>query len=934
MVTASPLLATKLYIPTVRTSHVARPRLCAKLAEGLQRPLTLLSAPAGFGKSTLLAEWIDQGRIRSGTSEMALSVAALEPPPGVSQFCWLSLDQADNDATRFWSYFVAALRTARPAVGDDMLLLLQSSQPPFERLLTLLINELAMQATGLVVVLDDYHWIDNSTIHQALAFWIDHLPPPVHLIIATRADPPLPLARWRVRGQLSEIRAADLRFSPEETASFLRAGVGLELPPESVAALEARTEGWIAGLQLAALSMQGRADVAQFVASFAGSHRYIMDYLVEEVLQSQPAEVQHFLLQTSILDRMCASLADAVTDDRRLETGEWSILQSPISNPYSQAMLERLWRANLFLIPLDDQHRWFRYHHLFAEVLRQRLDGAQAAVLHGRASLWFEQNGFVAEAIYHALAAYDFERAARLIETAALSTVQRGQVLTVQGWLQALPIQVRERRPRLFLAAAQVALGMGQAQQVEALLDAAERLLAGQPAAATRAIAGEVAATRALHATFHQQHPPAIGYARQALDNLPADQFRLRAAVAAGLGFAHFLAGEVAAAEETLVKTLANLPADADLLILRMTLMGTLGMVRSGQGRLREALRLQREAYGLLGRDGQSLPLAVSVLVAHELGRLLYDCNQLDESERFLQQALEASRPTGETAQMAFVLRLLAQVAQARGELEQALRLLDESEAIFRIYPVAYSEAAVNPARVHIWVQQGNLAAAKVWAGLQLLAQLDERPLHPFDWTYFALAEVWLAQQQFDAVHTLMDDLLTRAEAAGMGNFVLWAFAIKAVTYHLQRNDEAAGSCLHRALSMAAHEGYVRLFIELGEPMRELIAGWGVQNGESHLRAFSEQLLAAFGPGNDIEHRASFRTPHSPFQNLVVPLSKRELEVLRLMVAGHSNQQIAEQLIVTVGTVKKHLNTIYSKLGVGSRTQALVRAQTLNLLQP
>lgn len=925
MSSASPLLATKLYIPPIRAGHVARTRLCAKLEEGLRRPLMVVSAPAGFGKSTLLADWIRQGEKGLGEGGEAAPSAHGDPPLGVRQVCWLSLDEGDNDAARFWSYFVAALQTVWPEVGGDLLLLLQAPQPPpIERFLILLINELAPLDTELVVVLDDYHLIDTPNIHQALAFLIDRLPPHVHLVIATRADPPLPLARWRARGQLSEIRATDLRFSLEETASFLLEAANLELPPESVAALEARTEGWIAGLQLAALSMQGRANLASFVSSFAGSHRYIMDFLVEEVLQRQPAAVQQFLLQTSILDRMCASLCDAVIGDWRPETEDVTNPLSAVSGPQSQAMLEWLLRANLFLIPLDDERQWFRYHHLFADVLRQRLDRALATLLHGRASLWFEQNGFVAEAIHHALAAHEFVRTAQLIETAALGTVQRGQVLTVQGWLEALPANIRQARPRLLLAAALVALGMGQAAQVEALLDAAEHLMAGQPAAGTRAISGEIAAVRALHATFHQQHPRSIGYARQALADLPADNHQMRAAVAAGLGFACFLAGEVAAAEQTLVETLSHLPAAANLLIPRMTLMGALGMVRSGQGRLREALKLQREAYALLGREGQSLPLAVSVLVAHELGRLFYDRNQLDESERFLKQALEAGRPTGETAQVAFVLRLLAQVVQARGELDYALKLLDESEAIFNVYPVAYSEAAVNPSRVHIWVRQGNLDAAIAWADSQSLAQFDERPLHPFDWTRFALAEVWLLQKKFAAVHALMDDLLARAEAAGMGNFVLWAFAIKAVAYHQAGESEAAATTLYRALALAAPERYVRLFLDLGEPMRELIAEAGTRSRDPQLRTYSEQLLAAFDPGGPPVRSA-------PTQELIVPLSDRELEVLRLMATGHSNQQIAEQLVVTVGTVKKHLNNIYGKLGVTSRTQALVRAQTLNL---
>ncbi len=496
------LLATKLYIPHVRSQIVPRPRMIARLNQTQLCPLTLICAPPGFGKTTLLSQWIP-------TSEWCV--------------CWVSLDGSDNDPIRFWSYFIAALQSLKPELGATALELLQSPQPPpVESILTLLLNDIAAFNVDFALVLDDYHVITKPAIHAALAFLIDHLPPHMQVVITSRIDPPLPLARLRVRGQLTELRAADLRFTPDEVAAFLNEVMGLRLSADEVAALEQRTEGWIAGLQLAALSMQDHADIASFIRSFTGSHAYIIDYLAEEVVQRQSAEIRSFLLQTSILERMNGPLCDAVT-----------------GRSDSQPLLEQLEHANLFITPLDDRREWYRYHHLFAEVLQVHLRRDQpelAPELHGRASEWCEQHGLTAEAIGHALSAADFERAARLVEQTAWTLIGHGELSTLQTALDRLPAPLVQARPRLGLAYATILSISNRLAALEARLNEVDGVLADDKLrrdesllADRDALLGQSAILRAHLALEHYEDPPrAVDLCRQALARISSENTQLR----------------------------------------------------------------------------------------------------------------------------------------------------------------------------------------------------------------------------------------------------------------------------------------------------------------------------------------------------------------------------------------------------------------------
>jgi LuxR family maltose regulon positive regulatory protein len=524
---ATSLLTTKLYIPRIRRNLVPRPRLIEQLNDGLQRKLTLIAAPAGYGKTTLVGEWVQ-----------AMGSAA--PATGIA---WLSLDEGDNDPTRFLSYSVAALRTIDPNIAKGALSALRSAQPPpAEAVLTSLINDIAANPTRIIPVLDDYYLIGSSPVDEALTFLVDHLPPQIHLVIATRDDPPLPLARLRTRGQMTELRAVDPRFTLSEAAQFLNQVMGLNLSTEDVAALEARTEGWIAGLQLATISMRGHKDATSFVKSFTGSHRFVLDYLIEEVLEQQPQDVQTFLLQTAVLDRLTGSLCDALTgqDD-------------------GQATLESLEQANLFIVPLDNERRWYRYHQLFADLLRRRLrqsttsstgnEQRDVAELHIRASEWYESHGLEVQAFHHAAAANDVDRTTRLIEGGGMPLTFRGALTPVLIWLESLPTAVLDARPSLWVTYASAVLAAGQVTGVEEKLQAAEAALQGaEPDEETRDISGRIAATRATLAWGRKEAETIIAQSRRALELLHPDNVPFRTSTIWKLGYAYRLQGDLAAA--------------------------------------------------------------------------------------------------------------------------------------------------------------------------------------------------------------------------------------------------------------------------------------------------------------------------------------------------------------------------------------------------
>jgi LuxR family maltose regulon positive regulatory protein len=920
----APLLATKLYIPPARPDLVPRPRLTERLNEGVECMLTVVSAPAGFGKTTLLSEWIHfRGEVTS-----PLKVA------------WVSLDEDDNDPVRFWSYVVAALGTVHAGVGETVRVLLHSPQlsptAPASRgesewaavasrseaewiasVLTALINEIVVVPDHFVLVFDDYHVIEAQTVHDSLVYLLDHLPPQMHLVIASRADPPLAIARLRARGQLAELRADDLRFMPDEAVTFLNQVMGLDLSAEDVAALEARTEGWIAGLQLAALSMKGQADVPGFVKAFTGSHHYVLDYLIEEVLLQQPGKVQAFLLDTCVLSRLSGPLCEAVTG------------QSD-----GQAMLERLSHSNLFIIPLDGEWRWYRYHHLFADFLRTRLHQMQPerlSVLHSRAAEWYEKEELLAEAVDHALAAEDFERAARLIEQVAESTLMRSEVATFLGWVEALPDDVIHGRPSLCLFHAWALLLTGRP------LDVVEAHLQHMNRDAGR-IPGKVAALRAFVAAFQGRVDRAIELSRQALDQLPEDDLFLRSVVALNPTIPYMWSGDVVAASRAWAEV-AEISRRAGNTLITVIATCQNAEQHVTQGQLRQAAAMYRRALEL-ATDGQGQPLPVAGMALMGLGDLLREWNDLETATRHLTEGIELTRQWVEVGAIGGYIAL-ARVKQAQGDADGALDSVKEAQQLaIRFDASELDDVLVAVHQVRLWVAQGKIDAAihwfeehglDAWVGLPEFKRQDgsvsSAYYHLHELEGIALARLWIAQDQPDRALGLLEPLLPQTEKLGRTGSAIEILTLEALAHQARGDTTQALATLERALSLAEPEGYVRIFLDEGEPMAQLLrqaASRGIAP------EYVGKLLAAF----DVSERGSMEIarPHSRAQPLVEPLSEREMEVLRLLATGLSNREIAEELVVTVGTVKWHLHNIYGKLGVRSRVQAVAQARELALL--
>jgi LuxR family maltose regulon positive regulatory protein len=916
------ILTTKLYIPRPQPNLVHRPRLIERLNEGLMRKLTLVSAPAGFGKTTLLGEWV-----RSCGRPVA----------------WISLDENDNDLTRYMTYFVAALQTIEADIGQGVLSAFQAPQPPpIESVLTGLINEIAAVQEQFVLVLDDYHAIEAEAIHNALTFLIDHLPPQMHMVIATRVDPPLPIARLRGRGQLTELRATDLRFTPDEAVAFLNHVMGLDLTADHIAALETHIEGWIAGLQLAALSMQGREDVPGFIAAFTGSQHYILDYLVEEVLQRQSESVRTFLLQTSILDRMTGSLCDAVT----LDCGS---KQSGKSD--GQAMLDSLEHANLFIVPLDDRRHWYRYHRLFADFLRARLHQMwpdQVPALHRRASGWYEQNGLPAAAIDHAMSAGDSGRAADLIEQAAEPTLMHSEVATFMSWVEALPNDVVRARPLLCVYHAWALVLSGHP------LDAAEsRLQDAIEADTAGSVLGEVTAFRAWTAALRGDTHRSTELSQRALELLPAESSFLRSIVAGSLGLVYMWSGNVAAAFQTFSEA-ARIGHKAGNLMITAIALRRLAQLRIIQGRLSEARAFCEQALELTvdGR-GRRLPIAGLVLIV--LGELLLEWNDLEAAACHLVEGIELTKQWGEVGAFDGYVAL-ARVKQAQGDVDGAREEIQKAQQIAIQFDASQvDDIFVALYQARLWVVQGKLEAAIRWAegrGLVLNAcpEQSRREVEGLDrdvgseggssysplvrtLEHITLARLCIARDRPDEALEVLESLLQTAENAGWIGYVIEILALQALALQRQGDTLRAITVLERALSLAEPEGYVRILIDEGVSMGELLrqaAARGIAVG------YVGKLLAAWEEETKDERRMTKPLPPSLVlglsPSLVEPLSERELEVLRLIAAGLSNREIAERLVVAVSTVKTHINNIYRKLDVSKRTQAVARASELNLL--
>ena len=912
------ILATKLYIPPPRPRVVRRARLIDRLQAGMQRTpsVILISAPAGFGKTTLVSEWI-------------ASLTPVPSPTRRGEIAWLSLDEDDNDLPRFITYFIAALQTIAPAVGEATLGALQSSQPPpTDVLLTALLNDLAALGDA-VLVLDDYHVIESPPVDEALTFFVDHLPPQFRLVIASREDPQLPLARLRASGQLTELRATDLRFTPDEAAAFLNHAMDLNLSAGDIAALEARTEGWIAGLQLAALalqgtlSMQGRSDTASFIQAFTGSHRFVLDYLMEEVLQRQPEAVRHFLLQTSILDRLCGPLCEAVTE----RTG-------------GRGLLETLERGNLFVVPLDDQRQWYRYHHLFADVLHARLVDEQAdrvAELHRRASVWYERNDLPADAIRHALIAKDSARAANLIERVWLAMDLAYRSAAWLQWAQQLSEELIRAHPVLCLGYAWAMLNGGELEASELWLRAAERWIDPAPDVAAqmvvvdeaqyRSLPAAIASARAYRALALGDIPGTIAHARRALALVAEDDAIRRSQATGLLGLAEYAAGDLAAAERSLLAFQATARQGGDIAnALGITfILANLWLV---QGRLREAVGAYREALHHAERQ-TALPIGSADLY-RGLGELRCEQGDLEGAAQYLKTAQQVGEQAALTGLPHRLGVARARLLAAEGDLSGALDLLEEAERQYVRSPLPDQSIAAIKARV--WVRQDQLSAAIAWAREQNLSPDDDlNYLREFE--HLTLSRVLIARYRngrdegaLRDARRLLDRLQQAAEAGGRAGSVIEILLLQALARHAQGDTPAAITSLERALTLAEPEGYVRLFVDEGEPMRLLIFDVGLRiekqkRDESRkLIGYVEQLLAAFAPAAAQQ------------SSIVEPLSERELDVLKLLGTELSGPEIADRLSVSLNTVRTHTKNIYSKLGVNSRRAAVRRAEEAGLL--
>jgi LuxR family maltose regulon positive regulatory protein len=908
------LLATKLHVPRPRPGFVPRPRLLEQLSRGAASALTLVCAPAGFGKTSVLAEWA-----RGGPDPVA----------------WLSLDQGDSDPARFWRYVAAALDGLRPGIAQQVAVLLRGpQQPPMEAMLTVVVNQLAGVAEEVVLVLDDYHLIDDPAVHGSLAMLLERLPPQLRLVVASRADPPLPLARLRAGGQLGEVRERDLRFTATETAALLREATGLDLSANSVAALEARTEGWVAGLQLAALSLQGHADPAGFVATFSGSHRFVLDYLTEEVLARQPDDVVQFLLETSVLERLSGPLCDAVCgrDD-------------------SQQLLERIERANLFLIPLDEERRWWRYHHLFADLLQARLrqaDPERVTELHRAAAGWCEQHGLGDDAIHHALAAGDPDWAARLIERHLEEQIlRRSEGATMARWLAALPTAVVRSRPRLCFGQALTALLRGRAEEAEPLLDAVEQASGsageepyepsvGRAASILANLPAVTAVGRADLARLRGDPEGEAAFARQALAQLTEqDGMQLGSFARYHLAMADWLGGRLEAAERGLAEVVGDRSAAGER-YLAVRAGWDLAHLQQAQGRLGAALRTYQHGLELASEPGQP-PLPAAGMAQVGMAEVLYERDGLGAALEHATAGVALCRPLAYTPPLATGLVTLARIRHAQDDQQGTLDALEEADGAM---PDPAMVDLLNPVptqRARLLLADGDPTEA-----LRLVRQrglgADDQPDYPHERTYLLLARVLLAEQAPDRGVALLGRLHALAAAQGRVGSVVEVLALRALALEAVGDDHGALAALVEALRLAAPLGYLRGFLDEGAPMAGLLGKLATSPAQAQAAAASplvrghlDRLVDGF-QRQGLAVLARPRPGGAMAPGLVEPLSARELEVLSLLADGRSNQAIAEELVISLDTVKRHVSHVLDKLGAANRTQAVSRARDLRLL--
>ncbi len=896
------ILRSKLFSPVARAGIVNRPGLLARLDEGL-RPgmrLTLLSAPAGFGKTTLASEWL---------LELGRSTAAGAP---AYRTCWLTLDERDNHAGRFLRYLIALLYETNPSAGQMLLEWLQMPRKEAQdQVLAGITNELSLSPDPIILFLDDYHVIESGEVHQYVEFLLEHLPAQVHLVIMTRSDPPFPLARLRGRGQMVELRAADLRFNHEEIEVLFNHTLHYHLGESQIAAVEERTEGWITALQLLGLFLEGKPNQAELIEVFTGSNRYILDYLMEEVLGGLPQDIREFLLITSVLKRLRAELCDALTGRKD-----------------SHSVLERLEKDDLFLVPLDHERTWFRYHLLFGEFLRNRLhersvDGSmeKETVYHRRAAVWLNEHGCLSEAIEQAFLAGDETWAADLIEESTRTLYVPGEISLLLAWLERLSNPYLVSRPRLCMAYAWALLMSGRITEIQPYLD----IVLGKAEELGLEIGGEVAVLRTLMTAYTRFIPAAITYAQEALTLLPEDNYFLRSLAYHNLGVAYEFLDD----SENAYRAYENgwhLAKKSGTLILKILNGTQLGDVRFVQGRLMEAEARYLEVFEAMSAAEKNLPLASMVYLG--LGRLYYEWNRIDEAEKYLQQTVELSRKWEVADFMAIGLGFLLKVTDARRDWERSSILLEQVDEIM-VRPV-FSSVTSSYAKlllVHFWLGRGEIDKAA--AILEEIHASDESGPH----AYFieiigkARARISMARGLAETAVKIIEETISKTEQYWRNTFVVELNAFLAIALQAQGETRRACETLKNTLIAAEKEHFVRSIIDEGRPMLDLLRE---MEGQNMLPKYGERMAAVLE--EELKTSRVLSQVSKPDQkNGIEYLSERELEVLQLIAQGYTNQEIADRLFVAISTIKTHVGNIYAKMGVKSRVQAAARAREFNL---
>lgn len=875
---AVPILATKLYVPLPRSKVVLRTRLISRLNESMQSKLTLVSASAGFGKTTLVSEWADQC---------------------VHPVTWLSLDKEHSDYVCFLTYLITALQKIKADIGEGVLKVLQSPQlPPVKSILISLLNEITTIPDSFVLVLDDYHLTDSKEVDNVLTFLLEHIPPKMHLVIATREDPHLPLARLRGQGQLTELRVIDLRFTSSESVEFLDRVMGLEISSENIMLLTMRTEGWVAGLQLAAISMQRNEDTSGFIDSFTGSHHFVLDYLIEEVLNQQSESVQIFLLCTSILDRMCGSLCDSV------------LLSSSSSG---QETLEFLEQSNMFIIPLDNERHWFRYHHLFAELLRHRLSQSDVLLrgdrsvteLHICASEWYENNGLGMEAFHHSAAANDIDRSLRLIEEKGVAIHSHGAVASVLNWLKSLPKTVMDKNPLLWISYASVSLGFGQISGVEQKLKAAEAALEDVGSNEnSRDMTGRIATMRAILGVTQYDTETMKTQSLRALEYLHPENLSSRTTAAWTLGQAYEQSGDHSAARNTYNDALSIGQTSGNVVFTILAMEG-LGYMEEVENKLHLAVQTYQKILKLVG--DQPLPVLSDVYLG--LARIFYQWNDMDSALQYANSSIELARLFENTIDRFIVCEIfLSNLKLASGDIDAAASLLAETSRSVQQNNFIHRIPEVSAQQVLTLIKQGDLEAA---------AEIADKHKLPI-----SQARIYLASGNASGALAILEPLDQKLEGRDWDHEKLNVMVVKSIALNIQGEKDEAFQVLVSVLTLTEPEGFIRIFIDEGFPMFRLLSEAAAKG---IMPDYTKKLVAVF---------KAEKQQNENLQPLIEPLSQRELEVLQLLAQGLSNNEICEKLFLALDTVKGHNRRIFSKLDVKNRSMAIAKARSLHILNP